>query len=411
MVARFNGLGVAAVLGLGGCAPQVISLYEQTRVEALAKPSPAPKDWKPDAVLDLAPTQLDALVAMGVQASGGLEKTYSGKLLLYPATVKTALLVDRVDLSPSTRCKTCFTVDLRLKGDVHWTWASREGTVPIGAGVAFDTEFLSALHDRQWDVTAKLHDVKSLDIHVKGVETTLRPLLETSLGGWLREELLADAREVQLGSFGSADVPLRGFRLAPLGEGVRLEMLSGAKRSSAVVAPDAPPESGFRVSMATDSVISLARAAAFEAGALSYGVVAEPTRLGFQGANFDLGMRLWRPVGRGWWRDYTVQGAAATSANGVSLTPRDVMEGERSKGAVFSDPLAALGEGVILKTIEQSVATTLPMPDGNSSAIPVSLRVHKVRGDATTLVVDGRLEPGAKVSTAPAAGQNQPRPR
>ena len=381
------------LIGPSGCAPQVISLFEQSKMLALAKPVAAPREWQPDAVVDFSTPQLNALIAAGVQASGGLKKTYKRRLLFQDAAVRTSFEIQNVDLKPSNRCNSCFTVALALQGNVRWALGARDGDVPVGAAISFDTEMLAHRHDASWNVTAKLHDVKSLDLRWNSQDGALKPLLETSLGEWLRESLLRNASEVQLGTFGSAEVPLRGFRLSPLTRGLRVEMLTEAVSPVSVMASKEPPLEGFRVSVSADSIADLARTMSFQQGAVGYDVVVEPTSMVFQGGKFDLAIRLWRPVGRGWWRDYVVHGAMALGAKGVVLTPKSIDEGAKSKGALWVDPLASLGEGFILKTIETSVATTLPLPDTTSGALPIRLVLNNVMGDATMLVVNGRLDP------------------
>jgi hypothetical protein len=141
-----------------------------------------------------------------------------------------------------------------------------------------------------------------------------------------------------------------------------------------------------------DSLLDLARAAAFRYGAVSHDIVVEPTALSITGDAFDLGLRLWKPVGKGWWRDYTVHGTVKKAARGVKLSPETVVEGEKSRGAALADPLSALAEGYILKVLEDSVATSLP--DRRSTevdALKNDVRIQSVAGRQGDLVVSGTM--------------------
>jgi hypothetical protein len=77
---------------------------------------------------------------------------------------------------------------------------------------------------------------------------------------------------------------------------------------------------------------------------------------------------------------------------GIKLVPKDVVEGEKSKGATLVDPLAALGEGYILKTIEEAIATTIPgRQTSKAGGLKTDVKVKSLEGRAGVLVVDGTI--------------------
>ena len=49
--------------------------------------------------------------------------------------------------------------------------------------------------------------------------------------------------------------------------------------------------------------------------AIQLSTTASPTALSGEAGAFELGVRLWRIPGAGWWRDYTVSGALASSSS------------------------------------------------------------------------------------------------
>jgi len=104
-----------------------------------------------------------------------------------------------------------------------------------------------------------------------------------------------------------------------------LELLTDTPDPQAVREPDQVPGNGWRLDLATDSLLDLARIASFRAEPLPRQIVAEPTSLYVDGRSFTLGLRLWRVKGRGWWRDYSVTGTlAVTGDDRIALTPERV---------------------------------------------------------------------------------------
>ena len=125
---------------------------------------------------------------------------------------------------------------------------------------------------------------------------------------------------------------------------------------------------------------------------LDFDIVPEPTHLTIEGDTFELGLRLWRVSGRGWWRDYTISGTVEAGTKRVLLAPVSVTKDAASPGAALVDPLAFLGQGVILRTIESALNTSMPASRADRFiGLDAALSVSKVQGEHGAVIVDGTL--------------------
>jgi hypothetical protein len=379
-------------LVLAACPASIIPQYEAARADALADPGPPPEDWKPDAILALSESQVDEMAGVLVEVYGRVEDRVETFVLGVPLVAEPKLAVKDVAISGSGRCKGCVAVDAKLAGDVKWSLGPKKGVVPVRATAGFDCEFVAQDEGGVFDVTLVPRDVHALDLHVGSVDASASKALEQGLAEGLRERLLKDAKPIEVSEFGSADVPLRALRVVADGTTVRVAMLTRAPTPGAVSREDLSVTEGYRLVFSQDSLLDLARAEGFRAGAVSHDVVVEPTALALGKGTFDMGVRLWRPLGKGWWRDYQVRGVYRVDGSRVKLDPKDVTEGDKSKGAMFVDPLAALGEGLILKALEDSVATTLPLRQRQRAGqVRAVATVDGASGEAGKLFVDGRI--------------------
>ena len=121
----------------------------------------------------------------------------------------------------------------------------------------------------------------------------------------------------------------------------------------------------------------------------------------------ELGLRLWRTSGKGWWRDYTVSGPVTLTKSRIKLKAEDVREDGKSKGAVLADPLAALGEGIILRAIENSVAAAIPTSQAATSrGIKTTVTVTDLSGATDgVLTLRGTLTAGEAKGSAAGRGR------
>ena len=97
-----------------------------------------------------------------------------------------------------------------------------------------------------------------------------------------------------------------------------------------------------------------------------------------------------------------MSGEAVVRGNGVRLTPDEVVEVDKSRGAAWADPLAALGEGVILKSIERAANTSAPaLHRERAGNLRFTVEIRRVDGNDDVVTLGGDLtvkarKPGSK---------------
>ncbi len=374
---------------LAGCSSTVLRDFQAAKSAALAAPAPAPTHWKPDVVVQIAaPTVAEALSPV-VEEQLSKKTKLKYDVLGMPATANAALKVKELDLSASPRCEQCLAIDTTLKGKVEWSFAGEEGSLPASIQIGFDAQFTATQEGGVWSLEIAPKDVRKAKVEVGGSKVAAP--LEGELATWVRDRL-SDIEPFSLGNLGGADLPLRAARVQAEGKDVQIHLLTASPTPGEVAPPKVTLKEGYRVWFSDASLVGLAKAKAFAQGPVGYDVVPEPTSIELQEESFSLGLRLWRPVGAGWWRDYTVKGALDPENKGIKLHPTEVIEGPKSKGAVLADPLAAIGEGYILKTLEQALSTTLPAKQGTKVGdIRLAAKFEHFQTANGVIQIDGSL--------------------
>ena len=139
------------------------------------------------------------------------------------------------------------------------------------------------------------------------------------------------------------------------------------------------------------------RRIAFEEGLLEHEIGIDPRSFSANGADFTLGLRIWRLSGAGWWRDYTVKGQMGLQGQELVLTGKDAIEGEKSRGAGLADPLALLFESVILKEVSKGVNQALPAQMATRvEGLVLAVKTTTVQGRGDALVLGGNLTAQAR---------------
>ena len=378
------GFGVA-------CAPSVVADYEAARSAALADAGPAPRDWKPDAVLVISGKETEELAGAVVAARSGA--SWQRSILGIPTTITPDLALQSLSCKPSKACAECFAIDAKLGGRVRYDVLGLGSAVEVNVHAVFDLAFVVTRQGTAFVLAAQPGEIRRVDVTLGQRQARLGDALGGAIEDWARSEVLG-AEPTEIGRLGGDGVPLRAARVVARGDDVRVELLTTAAGDHAVAGSEADVDAGVRVWVDQGSLGALARAASFRAGPLSHDIVVEPTALAVTGDRFDLGLRLWKTTGRGWWRDYAVAGTVGVAGRqkAIQLTPDGVVEGPRSPRAGFADPLAALGEGIIVATIEDAIQTTLPVRQQQTIAgLDAKFEVTAVRGASNAVVVDGNI--------------------
>jgi len=378
---------VTALVLLAACA-SIRPEFDAARKAAMAQPPPLADPWRPDVELQLSAPLVEELLDEAVAHQRALKT----ELTLGPASATPRLTLDEVTVRRSRRVDGLL-LDLDLDGRVKWSLGPADGRLPASASARVEV-VVDAVREEgdRWATSVRIVSVHELDVEVAGASVGLAEL-DREVRGWL-DTALVQAPPIPLSVVGGEGLPLRAVRATGAGRGIRILGKSTAPLDVAVDRPRGMPDGGFRLAVHEESLLALARRASFENGAVGYQVVPEPSRLAFTPGGFELGLRLWRPVGRGWWRDYDVVGTTDVRRDRVHLEATEVTEAGNSKGAALADALAALGEGLILRTLADALNAAVPATvEQTVGGVDLVASVAEVGpGDGRTVVVDGVAE-------------------
>lgn len=383
-------------LTLVACTPDVRGLYDEERRAALTVATERPKGWSPDLRVRIASSAFEDAVAAALKASLEDPKPLDVALPLgLTAQLEPrAVRIDRARVRPSDACGACLAVDAQLSGEAAWTLGPARGSFPYDVGL----EGVIALEVADGAVGARPRSIDKVRVKV-GDLGGLKGNPSDELQGWIRHAVDKNMPAIALADLGGADLPVRDLRLRTTADEIVLEALTDVP-GARPVADGTPPERGMIVALSETALTGLARRAAFEQGVLAMDVAADPRSLDVADDRFTLGLRLWRLVGRGWWRDYEVTGTLGIDDGRLKLRPTGTREVAASPGAVLVDPLAALAQSQVLDAITDAVTQSLDA--SRSQAVgDVRLRAvaRAVRGADDTLFVEGTVKvvaPGRK---------------
>jgi len=385
---RASGLAVALCLA-SACTPDVIAMYEAEKSAVLSAATDRPANWEPDVVLHIAGPDFEDAVETAIKAALTKEQAP----IVFPvglgmeAKLRPVFSIEEASLKASDTCASCLSFDAVLVGKAAWSLGPASGTIPldVGAQGIFALEVVDG-----HIIEATPRAVTSIRVRVKDY-AGLRLNPSTEIQEWLTAQLAGRIPKIRVVDLDTAALPLRDLRLRSQAGAVRVEALTnvaGAKPVGPVEAPTA----GVRLAISESALVGLARRAAFEKGELTLDVHVDPLEMNVEGSEFTLDLRLWRLVGRGWWRDYRIYGDLQVQSGKLKLVAKRVEELGKSPGAGLVDPLAALFEGRILEEITDAVSQSLPATQRQDLGV-VQLRAETttVSGRDGTLVVDGKL--------------------
>ncbi len=342
---------------LAACAPSVHPDFEAARTAALADPGPPPTNWQPDVVARLSNTTIQQAIRAVLDQNGSFKTRFSAGMFAAEPELKIAQL----NLSPSRRCAGCVLASASLTGKLTVTGFGTNMSVGLGADTDLDVEFSSQNDGDTFSLWLRPEHLGKVNLNLGAINANIAALVSNPLQRWLMDTAMISLPKIRLATFGSNELPLRAFRVEPSQQGLVIGLLTRAP-SNALIGPiDAPPPSaGFDVWVRPETVIAIARAEVFKRGLLDMDLLVEPTHLELANQTFDLDLRIWRMTGKGWWRDYDVDGRVNVNNGAIQLNADEAQVVETSKGAGWVDPLAALGSGIILDLMEKTMTTAIP---------------------------------------------------
>lgn len=387
------------LLSLLGCAPDVIGMYADERAAALLTSTGVPSGWQPDARLRISPDALTAAISTALKSSvsGDLPATSVSLPLSQSAQMQPSLTLDKATISPTDACSPCLEFDGNLLGKVRWNISSLTGSFPfeVAASGILAIEVENGKPDSTGKspktIRARLTEIRSIKVRVMeigGLGVNPSSSLEKSLQNVLLQRL----QPIKLTTLDTGSLPVLDLRLATSSAGLSVDLLTDVPTGAALPALPAQA-SDVEIAISEASLLGLARRAAFTQGPVSMDVALDPRAIMFSGDRFTMQLRLWRLIGKGWWRDYTVTGKVRVENGQIKLVPEKVTEGEKSPGAGFVDPMAALFEGTILSTIEKGMRQSLPATHSEKlgGGVRLASELTSVEGSGGALIARARI--------------------
>jgi len=389
------------ILALVGCATNIHELYEEEKAQVLKDPPPLSEPWEPDMHIRVGEEALERLVTKAVSSGLGKKqkKVHVDNPLGLDVWFRPKAKVKNLHLTPLERtksCSACFRLSVKVGGEVQWGVGKLKGSLPLRAKAAGKVGFALDTEQGGWQLMGTVKDVGKLE-----VDSLVAGSVDVSgaLKGWV-QTALNEVPPLNLGSFGGEGNPLlalQAYTNASSEEGgasLHLRGRTDLPFEKSVAEPDWELDSDWELVLPEETVGVFARRHAFGLGLLEHDVALDPRGVGFENDAFVMDLRLWRLAGRGWWRDYDVNGTMAVQRGHVRLRSDNVEEGEKSRGAGIVDPLAFLAEGKILQAVEQGVHQSLPASKTTKvSSFRVMAEVEHIVGRDHHLVVTGSLTP------------------
>jgi hypothetical protein len=381
---------LGATLFSSGCAGNIHELYERSRAEAMADPGPLPASWAADLVLELKWDVVDALLADTVndRLSKGDHDIDIALPLGNAARIHPDWRIAEMTVGPSQSCASCARLRARFVGTIHWSVGPLEGEIPANLGLGAKVEIVTETTEKGVRVAA---DVRGVEAKLDGSPVVQRFHLDldSPIAEWLKQRFAKELPRVDLAEIGEDDAGVRAIRVLPQDESLRIEGLTTSPIRSEPPSVG-PIEGDWGAAMSETVLLGLARRAAFQQEAMTYDIHAEPRAIRLNGNRFVMDLRLWRLEGRGWWRDYEVQGELGVAHGKLELHPDNVAKTDASAGAGLADPLAALGQGYILTAIENGATMAKPAQTRQSlGSHQWTVSLEQVSGGNGALVVEG----------------------
>jgi len=377
-----------------GCTPDVTHIYAAERVTALAVANDVPAGWKPDAALGIAaPDLAKALRAVITRAVSEGKPIPMPLALGFTASLKPDLELRKITIAATSDCAACFAIQIAMEGHARWEAGPASGSVPISAAASA----VIAVSVRDGNIIeARPRRVDSLRVDVPALGN-LRVNASGPLQDWLRSLLVDRIAPVRVATLDTSALPIRDLRLSTTSDQLVIELLTDVPGAVPLRALPTPAQ-GVEMVMSESVITGLARRAAFEAGTLQMDVAVDPRKLSVDGDAFVLDLRLWRLVGRGWYRDYRVNGELGVELrpNGtprLRLEAKTADETDASPGALLVDPIAALFQAKILDAIVNAMDRSLPAQTKQRVAgVSLAAKMTAARGISDALHVYGTLD-------------------
>lgn len=377
-------------VGVLGCAGNIREQYNRERDQVLQKVGAPSSNWKGDLRIRIRPESLQTLTTAAMDA--GLLEWKRTLRVNAPLGVTIQLRPDaeitRLSLDPGVECRECLSVKADLRGRARWEVGPLKGNLPFTAQLGGDVELALGRDGDAFQLRGRIAALDRLTVkggNVKRIDVTPR------IKRWV-QAALDSTPPFTIARFGGKKLPLRGARLRMSPDAVTVEALSNVNGAPVLASSTPLGDQDWELRVSAATTLALLRREAFDAGTQSFDIAIDPRALSVNGDRFNLGLRLWRLSGRGWWREYDVNGRFLLKGEKIAMEANEATEKDRSRGAGFADPIALLVRRQILDAITDNLQQALP---GSKSTtvqdLVIKAQTRSFAGEDDALVLKGAL--------------------
>jgi hypothetical protein len=374
-----------------GCNNDILAEYTERKESLQSTPSKLSDNWKPDIIFRLNYDHLTTLAQVLVNEQLQSSKAFRKEVLGFALNIQPSLKLTDLQLSDDADSEH-IRINGTIKGPWKWTVGAFKGSEhsSIQFSGSVNTEF------KDGQVFLHIDEIQSLNIQINDLRMGLFQSINISkpLEAWLKEEILKTPpipiRELSL--------PVRGARLFSTPTGEQIEVRSHVNHTKNLPSPTEAFTEDWQAWIHQDTLLGWAQESALELGTVAYGIAIDPRNLSITDQDFNLDLRLWKIEGVGkWWRDYQATGTIERRNNKIHLVGNSVTEVDNSPRAGLADPLALLGEGLILEAIGDNLNQTFPLQQSKTkNKHQWNMTIDSWTGRQDALVVNGSIEMNLK---------------
>ncbi len=378
------------LLLLFACLGGVRSVYDLEKTTVLRSPDPVQSDWTGQIRVRLGSTALSRIARRAV-TNGILhwqEKVVFAPPLMPAVTLIPSLKVTNLYTRLDENCSACLYINAKLSGAARVVAGPISGEVPFSARVRAIISVQVIPTDTAWKVIGDVESIEDIEISALDgwAAASIGPLRK-----WVSEAVKKMPPFV-LGKVGGAKLPIRAARLHSDGRALELSVITSVADAVPIGPANRSVDGDWDVRLHPTTLAAILRYGGHLKGPGKHGIIDVPTALRVTEDTFELDIRLWRMVGSGWWRDFTVHGQVQVDGDELKLIPTESKPVAKSRNAGWVDPIFAIAERKTLTGVTNGVRRALPAStDANLGKMSLTPRITELYGNDDEIILQGEI--------------------
>jgi len=369
---------------LFGCQGSLQELYDREKRSASQLLQRIPKeDWNPDVRLRM------SYEFMSEMAKPIIDQKINTKDLVVSA------FGQKITLNPNAKIKSLrlrggkdneilFSID--ITGDVALQHAVLSFNQPYKSHLA--GKFTIQKNQNMVQITP--NDITKINIEIMNIPAIS---LRGQMMKWIKEAMKEippiDVMDLDLEPYNALD-----YRFNTRRRHLDLDVISKFPQQNKSVLQNMPLKNDWELSVSNNVLSSMIKNETYSKGVLSNGIVLDARTTTIEESQLVLNLRIWKLRGWGqWWRDYEIKSPLQIEKEKISLKEPEVALQQKSSWANVVDPIAAIGEGFILESIEKQLNQSLPTQHNtNVRGNKIAFIIDTIEGKDDWVHIAGKVE-------------------